>query len=237
MDDISSYNGGKSPLGSSMLSESSESTSNSEDSNGDTTPSNQSLSSCPYDAAVAVAGSRAALKKRFFGTTQFAGLGIGDPAPPPANLMVTGAVVAMLVINTPVYVLRILVEECNSAHQWRSRNPFIPPPIPNAMRLGTARCRERLDRHLGPVGDVIPKAPVVVSRVFTSRTAEVCGHPADILRLEALLTTLMPLIQHSEPTRLLSISYAVFCLKKKNFSTSTLPPDVCGSLKTTSPVI
>eukprot|EP00658_Telonema_sp_P-2_P013452 TRINITY_DN15090_c0_g2_i1.p1 TRINITY_DN15090_c0_g2~~TRINITY_DN15090_c0_g2_i1.p1 ORF type:complete len:136 (+),score=14.28 TRINITY_DN15090_c0_g2_i1:44-451(+) len=49
--------------------------------------------------------------------------------------------------------------------------------------------------------------PVVVPAIQDSNWRRVCQHNINILRLS--------LIHISEPTRLLSISYAVFCLKKK----------------------
>ena len=134
------------------------------------------------------AGLKAALRKRFFGTKEFSGMQIGDPSAAPANPVATGTVVSLLIINTPIYVLRILVDECNQPHQWRGRNPFVPPPITHSMRVSPSAGRaDQLGRYLGEIGDVVAHGPVVISRTITFRTAEVSGHPVDILRLEAML--------------------------------------------------
>eukprot|EP00658_Telonema_sp_P-2_P067485 TRINITY_DN563_c0_g1_i25.p1 TRINITY_DN563_c0_g1~~TRINITY_DN563_c0_g1_i25.p1 ORF type:complete len:128 (+),score=34.42 TRINITY_DN563_c0_g1_i25:646-1029(+) len=57
-----------------------------------------------------------------------------------------------------------------------------------------------LDEDLGG----LPGEAVVAGDVLTAEVAELGGHVVDL-----------SLIHISEPTRLLSISYAVFCLKKK----------------------
>ena len=53
---------------------------------------------------------------------------------------------------------------------------------------------------------------------WVARLCETLGVPHETLRVEVAPGNLqsLSLIHISEPTRLLSISYAVFCLKKKN---------------------
>eukprot|EP00658_Telonema_sp_P-2_P050198 TRINITY_DN38243_c0_g1_i1.p1 TRINITY_DN38243_c0_g1~~TRINITY_DN38243_c0_g1_i1.p1 ORF type:complete len:124 (+),score=42.43 TRINITY_DN38243_c0_g1_i1:144-515(+) len=58
-----------------------------------------------------------------------------------------------------------------------------------------------------------------------------------ILQAKQDLYTLLSLIHISEPTRLLSISYAVFCLKKKNNHNTTTPINSPLSNFTESPPI
>ena len=72
---------------------------------------------------------------------------------------------------------------------------------------------------------VVSPAAVLAATVLCARRPRLRGALTAAALLPALLTLLpvaLSLIHISEPTRLLSISYAVFCLKKKNNNTKSI---------------
>ena len=75
-----------------------------------------------------------------------------------------------------------------------------------------------LDRYIsGSVDRVSPEAPVPVLKPSAEeiRLGGAANVALNLSSLGSNATLILSLIHISEPTRLLSISYAVFCLKKK----------------------
>src|SRR5678816_2551552 len=142
---------------------------------------------------------------------------VEGPSPPPFNVKATkldGKKLEMVhegQAREVVDIMRAAALRVSSVERKeRRKNP--PPPLITSMRTDSTRLsddavtevRAYVGNKYGPT--FLPAEPVVYKTKKSAQDAHEAIRPTGLK---------LSLIHISEPTRLLSISYAVFCLKKK----------------------
>lgn len=100
---------------------------------------------------------------------------------------------AFLLVNIPIYNLRLLVEQVNHGLFFDCGGDPVTPSTESALGSATGSAAGGGGGEASPARPrgqryVRPHSEVEVSRVISSRSAIVCGHPLDLMRLDILLT-------------------------------------------------